>query len=101
MSDTIETTYGSCIDLVVEHLANGEPVDVSGDMFEIRDAVPSSLESDFVIAPVIGDPHKISLHLDSDSARKLGFGRVNHFRLVRVDADGCEDSTRKLWIDVK
>lgn len=102
MSETIETTYGSCIDLEVTYLdSDGQPIDISADEFDIRLAKPSSLTEDFEITPIIGQPGKVSLHLSSEGAKKLGFGNVNEFRIVRIGPDGCEDWTGEIGINVQ
>lgn len=102
MTDTIHTTYGSCISLDWTFKDSlGEAEDLSGCTFEVIDAHPSSLAEDFEITAVDLENGKIELFLGHDDALKLRMGRTNKFRLSRIFPDGCRDNTPEIWIDVK
>ena len=101
MKDTIIATHGSCIRLeCVFRDETGAPEDVSTDRFEIRDALPASLAQDLVIVPVDPGAGRLELHLEAEPARKLNFGRINHFRIARLMDGGCADVSTLLWIEI-
>lgn len=102
MSDTIPSRHGSCIRLEWQfHDETGGAEDLSGDSFEIRDAIPASLAEDFQITPIDPPSGRIELFLGAQGARKLRPGRINRFRLCRRKADGCEDNSNLLWIEIE
>jgi hypothetical protein len=101
MNDTVMLRQGSCLRLeCVFRDDNGDPENLAGDRFEIRDARPQSLATDLAIHLVEPEAGRIGLELEREGSRRLGHGRVNHFRLCRILASGCEDSTNLIWIEV-
>lgn len=101
MSDTIETTYGSCLDIDFEFFdVDGNPEDIGDDDFGILLSSPPAF-AEAVFTKTDAENGKLHMFLAAEHARKLGIGKVNWFRLRRNLGGGCEDNTTPVWVDVK
>lgn len=95
----IQVSYGSCIEIdFVFRNEDGTTEDISGDTFEIFDASNASVFSAAVLIKV--EPDLLHMTVPAESASRLKIGIENWFRLRRVFAEGCEDTTPQIpiWV---
>ena len=98
---SISTVYGSCVDIDFEFFDDeGSPEDISGDDFGIL-ASSGAAFSGAVFTKTDAENGKLHMFLPAESARLLGMGNVNWFRLRRTVADGCEDNTTEIRVNVQ
>lgn len=97
---TVQTTYGSCIDLEFDFRdESGALMDITDDDFEIIDTNVDALSTATLTKtdPING---RLRMFVDEEIAQSLKRGPKNYFRLSRISIDGCRDNTPRIGIYV-
>lgn len=98
---TVQTTYGSCIDVdIVFEDDDGNPHDISTDTFGVIRSSSDAFEA--AIFTIIDGPNGIChMTLPAEAAAKLNVGTGNWFRVRRIMSGGCESNTPQIWVNVQ
>jgi hypothetical protein len=101
MAQSVQTTFGSCIDFdLVFKNPDGVAEDIGSDRFAVFDFYPDAIGRAVLTKsdPVAGTLH---FHLPAEAAVHLLPVDVNRLRILRTFADGCQETTEKFGITVR